>query len=164
MPLPAGETAPDFTLYDDERHRWTLSEHRGHPVVLLFFPGAFTSVCTTELNTVNNDLSRYTGGGARVVGLSTDSPDVLAEFKRVNDLRFPLLSDHDAEVAEAYGVRTTREEHRLGFSRVAKRAAFVVDPEGRIIHAELTAHPGLEPDYEALLEAVDGAVKGPLLQ
>jgi peroxiredoxin len=157
MPLAVGDPAPDFTLYDDERQPWTLSEHGGHPVVLLFFPGAFTSVCTTEMNAVNNDLARYTGGGAYVAGLSTDSPDALAEFKRVNDLDFPLLSDHDADVAEAYGVRFKKEEHRLGYSRVAKRAVFVVDGEGRIAHAEVMAHPGLEPDYAALLEAVDGA-------
>ncbi|HLT48172.1 MAG TPA: peroxiredoxin [Rubricoccaceae bacterium] len=156
MSLSVGDPAPDFTLYDDERRPWTLSDHRGHAVVLLFFPGAFTSVCTTEMNVVNNDLARYSGGGARVAGISTDSPDVLAEFKAVNDLRFPLLSDHDAEVAEAYGVRFTREEHRLGFSRVAKRAVFVVDGGGRIVHVEVLAHPGLEPDYDALLEAVDG--------
>jgi peroxiredoxin len=157
MPLHVGETAPDFTLYDDERRAWSLIAQRGHPVVLLFFPGAFTSVCTTELNTVNNDLARYTAGGARIVGLSTDSPDALAEFKKVNDFRFPLLSDHDAEVAEAYGVRFSEEEHRLGFSRIAKRAVFVVDGDGRVSHAELTAHPGVEPDYGALLDAVDEA-------
>jgi peroxiredoxin len=155
MPLSVGDPAPDFTLYDDERARWTLSEHRGHPVVLLFFPGAFTSVCTSEMNAVNDGLAGY--GGARVVGVSTDSPDVLAEFRQVNDLDFPLLSDHDAEVAEAFGVRFTREEHRLGFSRVAKRAVFVVDVGGRLAHVEVTAHPGLEPNYEALREAVEAA-------
>jgi peroxiredoxin len=157
MSLSVGDPAPDFSLYDDERRRWTLSEHRGHPVVLLFFPGAFTDVCSAEMNAVNGDLPRYADSGARVVGVSTDSPDALAEFRRVNDLRFSLLSDHDAEVAEAYGVRFTREEHRLGFSRVAKRAVFLVDPDGRVAHVEVTAHPGLEPDYEALLDAVEAA-------
>lgn len=156
MALTPGDHAPDFTLYDDARQPWTLSERRGRKVVLLFFPGAFTSVCSTEMNTVNNDLDRYDALGADVVGLSTDSPDALAEFKKVNDLRFPLLSDHDAEVAGSYGVRFTREEHRLGYSRVAKRAVFVVDGEGRIAYTELLAHPGLEPDYDALLDVIEG--------
>lgn len=157
MPLPVGNPAPDFTLYDDARERWSLSDHRGHPVALLFFPGAFSGVCTTEMNRVNRDLSRFTARGARVVGLSTDAPEVLAEFKRVEDLRFPLLSDHDAEVAEAYGVRFTAEEHLLGFTRVAKRAVFVVDGNGTVAYVEETEHPGLEPNYEELLGAVEEA-------
>lgn len=155
MPLQKGDPAPDFTLYDDARGPWSLSDQRGQKVVLLFFPGAFTSVCTTELNTVSNDLVRY--NGARIVGISTDAPAVLAEFRKLHDLRFPLLSDHDAEVAGAYGVRFRREEHNLGYSRMSKRAAFVVDEEGRIAHAEVTANPGLQPDFDALHAALEGA-------
>lgn len=154
MPLSAGYPAPDFTLYDDEQQPWTLSEHRGHPVVLLFFPGAFTGVCTAEMKAVNDDLMRYARRGTHVVGLSTDAPAVLAEFRKVNDLDFSLLSDHDADVAGAYGVRFTSEEHNLGYSRVAKRAVFVVDAEGRIAYTDVMAHPGLEPDYEAVLGAI----------
>ena len=81
MALSQGDSAPDFTLYDDATQPFTLSEADG-PVVLLFFPGAFTSVCTTELNTVGNDYERYTNTGAQVVGISTDSPFALAEFKK----------------------------------------------------------------------------------
>ena len=156
MPLSIGDSAPDFTLFDDERTPWTLSDHRGHAIVLLFFPGAFTSVCTTEMNAINNDLARYTGGGASIVGLSADAPAVLAEFKKVNDLNFPLLSDHEGEVSEAYRVQLSREEHLLGYSRVAKRAVFVVGADGTITHAEVTKHPGVEPDYDSILEAIDG--------
>ncbi len=152
MALQKGDPAPDFTLYDDARQPFTLSEHRGEKVVLLFFPGAFTSVCTTELNTVNNDIARY--DGARVVGLSTDAPPVLAEFKKAHYIGLPLLSDHDAEAAEAYGVRFSREEHNLGYSRMSKRAAFVVDEQGRIAYAEVTAHPGLQPDFDAIVAAL----------
>ena len=158
MPLAPDAIAPDFTLYDDARQPWTLSEqvNDGYRVVLLFFPGAFSDVCTSEMNTVNNSLARYSDARARVVGLSSDSPDVLAEFRRVHELHFSLLSDHDAAVAAAYGVRFSPEEHLLGFSRVAKRAVFVVGLDGRISYAEQLAHPGLEPDYEALLSALEG--------
>jgi peroxiredoxin len=155
MALSIGDSAPDFTLYDDRAHPWTLSAQRGKKVVLLFFPGAFTSVCTTELNTVNNDLSRYEGYGAEIVGISTDAPSALAEFSKVNDFRFPLLSDHDADVAGAYGARFSRDEHRLGYGRIAKRAVFVVDEEGRLIHAEVLQNPGNQPDFDALHDALN---------
>jgi peroxiredoxin len=155
MALSLGDPAPDFTLYDDERKPWTLSGRARPKAVLLFFPGAFTSMCTTEMNAVNLDLDRYERLGADVVGISTDSPDALAEFKKANDLQFRLLSDHDAEVADAYGVRFTREEHRLGYSRIAKRASFVVDGDDGVAHAEVLAHPGLQPDFDAILDALE---------
>lgn len=156
MALSAGDHAPDFTLYDDTLQPWTLSERGRRSAVLLFFPGAFTSVCTTEMNTISNDLGRYEHLGADVVGISTDSPDVLAEFKKANDLRFPFLSDHDADVAAAYGVRFRSEDHWLGYSRIAHRAVFVVGLDGRITHAERLAHPGLLPDFDAIIDALEG--------
>ncbi len=100
MALNTSDAAPDFTLFDEQMAPFTLAEARADgPVVLLFFPGAFTSVCTTELNTVGNDYARYTDTGATVVGISTDSPFALAEFKKVNGFPFRLLSDHDGEVS-----------------------------------------------------------------
>jgi peroxiredoxin len=157
MPLTKGDSAPDFTLYDHSGKPWhlavALAEGR---VVLLFFPGAFTSVCTTELNTVNNDLARFTEAGAKVVGISTDSPAVLAEYRRVNDLDYPLLSDHDADVAGAYGARYSREEHRLGFSRMAKRASFVIEPDGTIAYADVQASTRDLPNFDAIAAAVRG--------
>ncbi len=108
MPLTAGQLAPDFTLYTDARQPWTLSEHRGHPVLLLFLPGAFTSVCTTELDSDNSDLDRYAQVDARVVGISTDSPFALAEYRKAQQLEFSLLSDHEGVVSAAYGTNMTR--------------------------------------------------------
>ena len=78
MSVSVGDSAPDFTLFSDETEAWTLSEHRGKNVVLLFFPAAFTGTCTTELNTINNDLARFNDANAVVVGISTDTPFVLA--------------------------------------------------------------------------------------
>jgi peroxiredoxin len=157
MALQPGDRAPDFTLYTDEAKPWALADAlRDGPVVLFFFPGAFTSVCATELDTVNNDLASYTRAGARVVGISTDAPAALHEFRKVQRFQFPLLSDHDAEVAGAYGARFTKEEHRLGFSRIAKRATFVVGADGTVVYAHVLPSPAELPDFEAVLGALDG--------
>ncbi|GIV59697.1 redoxin domain-containing protein [Rhodocaloribacter litoris] len=150
MGLRKGDEAPNFTLYDDRRKPFELASLRGKKhVVLLFFPGAFTSVCTTELNMVNNDLEAF-GPDTQVVGISTDSPFVLAEFKKVHGLRFPLLSDHDAEVCAAYGAKYNRDFTPMQLDRIARRAAFVVDKKGRVQYAEVLENAGELPDLEAI--------------
>jgi len=154
MSLPTGDTAPDFTLYTDAMEPFTLSDHLGHPVVLLFFPGSFTSVCTTELNSVNNDRERY-GDDAQIVGISTDSPFVLSEFSEVNDFQFPLLSDHDASVSEAYGAKYDHDFTDMQLDRVSKRAAFVIDGEGTIQYAEVLDNAGKQPNFEAIQETLN---------
>lgn len=156
MALSAGDAAPDFTLYDDATEAFHLADEREDgPVVLLFFPGAFTSVCTTELNAVGNDYDRYTDLGAQVVGISTDSPFALAEFKSVNGFPFRLLSDHDGEVSAAYGAKYDGDFTDMGLSRISKRAAFVVDADGTLAYAEVLENAGEQPDFDAVLEALD---------
>ena len=150
MPLKTGDAAPDFTLPSTEKQAWTLSAHRGRPVLLLFFPGAFTSVCTTELNDVSNDFARYTEAGVDVVGISTDSVPVLMEFAKVNGFAFPLLSDHDADVALAYGAKYDRDFTDLKLDRIARRAAFLVDADGVVRYAEVLASAGDQPDFDAI--------------
>lgn len=151
-PLRIGDGAPDFELYSDQQEPWRLSDHRGRPVVLLFFPGAFTSVCTTELNRVTNDLDDF--GEAEVVGISTDSPFVLEEFRNVENIGFPLLSDHDATVSRRYGAKYDQNFTPMNLDRISKRAAFVVDEEGVIKHEEVLENAGNEPDYDAILDTV----------
>lgn len=151
LPVPVGSQAPDIDLFTHETERWRLSDQED-PVVLLFFPGAFTSVCTTELNTVSNALDAY--GDAAVVGLSTDSPFALAEFHSVNDLRFPLLSDHDATVSEAYGAKYDGNFTDMGLDRISKRAAFVIDADGVVQYAEVLDNAGKQPDFDAIQEAL----------
>lgn len=155
MPLETGQRAPDFTLYTSERKSWSLGE-QDQPVVLLFFPGAFTSVCTAEMCSVNDDLSRYHELGARVVGISTDSTDALRVFKEQQALDFPLLSDHDAEVAAAYDAKVDRSQHPMGLGRLAKRAAFVVDADGVIQYAEVLDTPLKNPDFDAIKSTLEG--------
>jgi peroxiredoxin len=151
--IQVGESAPDFALYDHDGEPWRLSDHRGRPVVLLFFPGAFTSVCTDELNTVNNHLSDF--DGAEVIGLSTDSPFVLDEFRSVHEIEFPLLSDHDAEVARLYEAKYDDNFTPMKLDRIAKRAAFVVDGEGVIRYREVLDNAGKQPDLDRIRTVVD---------
>lgn len=135
-------------LYSNEIEPFTLSEHRGEPVLLLFFPGAFTSVCTNELNQVNNEMPEFGDGEVQVVGISTDSPFVLDEFRRVNDLSFPLLSDHNAEVSAMYGAKYDGNFTDMNLDRISKRAAFVIDADGVVQYAEVLDNAGKMPDFD----------------
>jgi peroxiredoxin len=151
--VAVGEQAPDFELYTNEMEPWRLSDHRGQPVVLLFFPGAFTSVCTTELNTVNNELDDF--GDAAVAGISTDSPFVLEEFREVNDFQFPLLSDHEGEVSRLYGSKYDNDFTPMNLDRISKRSAFVIDADGVVQYAEVLDNAGNQPDFDAIKETLE---------
>lgn len=151
--ISVGDDAPDFELFTHEEDAWRLSDQRGAPVVLLFFPGAFTSVCTTELNTVNNHLKDY--GAATVVGISTDSPFALEEFHEAEALDFPLLSDHNAEVCRQYGAKYEAFTP-MELDRIAKRAAFVIDGEGVVQYSEVLDNAGKQPDLDQIQEVVAG--------
>lgn len=152
-PVAVGDPAPDFTLYTDDQNSWQLSNHRDQPTVLLFFPGAFTSVCTTELNRVNNDLDSFSG--THVVGISTDSPFVLSELRSAEQLEFPLLSDHEAIVCERYGAKYDHNFTEMELDRIAKRAAFVIDRQGIIQYAEVLDNAGRQPDFDAVKNALE---------
>ena len=150
MSIQTGRPAPDFELFDDQKKPFKLSDQRGHKVLLLFFPGAFTSVCTDELNAVNNEMSTYGEGDVQVVGISTDSPFVQAEFKKVNQLGFPLLSDHDGEVSASYGAKYDHDFTDMKLDRISKRSAFLIDEEGIVQYAEVLDNAGEMPDFDAV--------------
>ena len=152
MPVAKGQQAPEIELYTDAMELFRLSDHRGRKL-LLFFPGAFTSVCTDEMNAVNNELSEYTDADVQVVGVSTDSTSVLKEFKRVNQLGFPLLSDHDAEASEAYGAKYHHDTN-MGLDRIAKRAAFVIGTDGTFQYAEVLDNADNQPDFDAIKQVI----------
>lgn len=149
--MTTGDNAPDFLLYSDKNEPFKLSLQE-KPVVLLFFPGAFTSVCTTELNTVSNELEAY--GSAIVRGISTDSPFALKAFSEANGFRFDLLSDHDADVSASYGCKYDRDFTPMKLDRISKRSAFVVDRDGTIQYAEVMENAGEMPNLEAIKEVV----------
>ena len=104
MSIQIGSPAPDFTLYDSEKNKVSLSSFRGTPVVILFFPAAFTGVCTKELCSVRDNLAVYNSSKATVLGISVDSLFTLAKFKEEQQLNFPLLSDYNREASSAFDV------------------------------------------------------------
>lgn len=157
--ISVDDTAPDFTLYGHDMEAHTLSEALTEgPVLLLFFPGAFTSVCTNELNSVNNELEDFGGDAITVFGISTDSPFVLKEFSQVHKFQFPLLSDHDGDVAASYGAKYEHNFTSMELDRIAKRAAFVVRPDGRVAYAEVLENAGAMPDFKAVKQTIHGLI------
>ena len=148
-----GDKAPDFELVDQDRKPRRLSEFRGRKVVLAFFPGAFTSVCTKELCTFRDSLQRLKGLKAEVIGISVNDPFTLKGFAEVNNLNFPLLSDYNREVAGLYGGYHDDFVGLRGY-RAAKRAVYVIDSEGTIRYAWVSDNPAVEPNYEEIERAL----------
>ncbi|MEF8881921.1 MAG: redoxin domain-containing protein [Halapricum sp.] len=151
-----GDSAPDFTapLANGDVDSFTLSENLDDaPLVLAFFPGAFTGVCTHEMNAFQDDLADFEAAGATVYGISVDSPFALNAFRDELGLEFDLISDADKEVIEEYGIPMDFED--LGVHDVAKRSVFVVDGDGTVQYAWVSDDPGVEPDYDEVLAAVE---------
>ena len=154
-PLAAGTPAPDFTVLDTPGgENFTLSENRGQPVVLMFVPLAFTSTCTAEFCHVSEHWGQWGGLGARIVGISVDSPFVNQKWGEEMGAPFPILSDFNKDAAAAYGVLY---EEVLGLRGVAKRSVFVVDGEGRITYAWVSENPGVLPPFEEIVDAARAA-------
>ena len=153
MAIAIGQTAPNFSLFDSEKNKVTLSEMKGKNVVLLFFPLAFTGVCTKELCSVRDNIATYNDTNAQVLGISVDSLFVLDKFKQEQNLNFPLLSDFNKEAAKAFDV-LYEVFPAFEMQGVSKRASFVVDKEGVIKYAEICATPGDLPDFAAIQSAL----------
>jgi glutaredoxin-dependent peroxiredoxin len=153
MAVDVGSRAPDFTLTSHERQPVTLTALRGKPVVLAFFPAAFSSVCTKELCTFRDSLARLNRAGAQVLGISVDTPFALKAFHADQQLTFPLLSDFNKEVIRDYGVFN---ENMVGLKGLAKRAVFVLDQDGIVQYREVLEDARNEPDYDAVFAALPG--------
>src|SRR5712671_4793411 len=154
MSVDVGSTAPDFTLTNQERQPVKLSEQRGKPVVLAFFPAAFSSVCTKELCTFRDSLAKLGQAKAQVYGISVDTFFTLKAFQDHEKLTFPLLSDFNKQVIRDYGVFN---EDMIGLKGIAKRAVFVIDGDGLIRHKEVLEDARNEPDYEAVFSTLASA-------
>jgi len=148
MTLDVGDKAPEFSLYDTEKNLVKLEDLKGKSVVVLFFPMAYTSVCTAELCGVRDNMNMYDSLNAKVFGISVDSPFTLGQFKKDQNLQFSLLSDFNKEACRAYGA--IYEDFVLGMKGVAKRAAFVIDPQGNIKYSEVLENAGELPNFEAI--------------
>ena len=152
MSLQPGQPAPQFTLTSSEKQTVSLSDFKGKKIILHFFPFAFTSVCTTQLCTMRDNFGYYDGLNAVILGISVDSPFVLAKFKEEEHYQFDLLSDFNKEVSTAYGA--IYDVFAFGMKGVAKRAAFVIDEEQNIAYAEVLENAKDLPDFAAIAEAV----------
>jgi peroxiredoxin len=151
MSLDVGSKAPDFTLVNQDREPVTLSAQRGRPVVLAFFPAAFSSVCTKELCTFRDSMAALNRANAQVYGISVDTFFSLKAFQSAEGLTFPLLSDFNKDVIRDYGVFN---EDMIGLKGIAKRAVFVLDKDGVVRHREVLEDARNEPDYGKALAAV----------
>jgi peroxiredoxin len=151
MSLDVGSKAPDFTLMNQERQPVTLSGLKGQPVVLAFFPAAFSGTCQQEMCTLRDSMGQLSKANAQVLGISTDTFFALKAFQDQQQLGFPLLSDFNKEVIRDYGVFN---EDMIGLKGIAKRAVFVIDKDGVIRFREVLEDARNEPDYKAVLSSV----------
>jgi glutaredoxin-dependent peroxiredoxin len=153
MKIEVGQQAPEFALFDSDKNKITLSEQKGSNVLLLFFPQAFTGVCTTELCSIRDNIANYNNANAKVFGISVDSVFTLGKYKEDQKLNFPLLSDFNKEVATTYDC--IYQDWILDMKGVAKRSAFVIDKEGVIQYAEVLESAGDLPNFDAINAVLD---------
>jgi thioredoxin-dependent peroxiredoxin len=145
-----GAPAPDFTLKDGSGSEWRLSNNRGKVVVLLFYPGDETPICTRQMCSVRDRWEDYSATGAEVVGISTDSVESHQEFAKHHDLPLRLLSDSDQSVANLYGARS------LIPGKVA-RSVFVIDAKGNIRYRDVRPLGLFRPKDDEVLRAIRDA-------
>jgi peroxiredoxin len=154
MPLQAGDAAPDVTLPATDKTQVSLAGlWREQPLVLMFFPLAFTSTCTEELCTVRDDIGAYGGLGSRVVAVSVDSPYVLDRYKKEIAADYLFLSDFNREASTAFGV--LREAPvGPGLRNASDRATFVIGTDGRVKYAWHSTNPSLLPPFDEIKQAL----------
>ena len=154
MPIKVGEKEPLFTLRNSATEEVSLSDYKEKNLVVLFFPLAFTGVCTTELCEIRDSIAEYNNMNAEVMAISVDSPFTLAKFKEEQGYNFPLLSDFNKEVSRAYG--SLYEDFVLDMKGVSKRSVFVVDKEGTIKYVEVLENAADIPNFEAVKDVLAG--------
>ncbi|CAN5578754.1 peroxiredoxin [soil metagenome] len=150
--MKTGENAPDFTLKDDSGNNWKLSDQRGKMVVLLFYPGDNTPVCTNQLCSVRDNWEDYAKTGAEVIGISTDSAESHKGFAEKHDLPLMLLSDEKSEVIEKYDVKSWLPGR-------SARAVVVIDKDGIIRHHQVQSLSLFRPKDVEVLAAIRQAEK-----
>ena len=151
--LKVGDTAPQFTLVNTDKNQTSLNDFEGRNLLILFFPLAFTSVCTAELCETRDNMKKYESANVDVVAISVDSPFALDKFKSEQSLNFPLLSDFNKEVSRSYG--SLYDNFVFDMQGVSKRSAFLVDKNGIIRYAEVLENAGDVPNFAAIKEVID---------
>ncbi|MHB9288522.1 redoxin domain-containing protein [Halobacteriales archaeon Cl-PHB] len=156
--VSTGDRAPDIqaSIMTDEVEEFALQDYLGHgPVVLAFFPGAFTPPCSNEMVALQKRYGDFEAAGATLLGVSADSPFSQQAFREEHGIEFEMVSDMDGDAIEAYDLEI--DVPAIGLHDVANRAVYVLDAEGTVTYAWEADEPGNEPDYEELLAAVEDA-------
>jgi peroxiredoxin len=151
MAADVGSKAPDFTLMNQDRQPVTLGQQHGKPVVLAFFPAAFSSVCEKELCTFRDSMTELNRMHAQVFGISVDTFFALKAFQDQQHLTFPLLSVFNKLAIRDYGVFN---EDMIGLKGIAKRAVFVIDKDGVVRYREVLEDARNEPNYQKILDSL----------
>ncbi len=146
--IQSGQPAPDFSLYDSDKQKISLSDYKGKNVLLLFFPQAFTGTCTKELCSTRDNIALYNQANAQVFAISVDSVFTLAKYKEEQQLNFPLLSDFNKTVSTAYD--SLYNDFVFDMHGVSKRSAFVIDKQGIVRYAEVLENASDLPDFDAI--------------
>ena len=144
------DEAPDFQLSDQNLVMRSLKDFRGRKIVLAFFPGAFTDVCTREMCAFRDSMQSMMKFGAQVVGISVNDPFTNKAFADTNKLPFLILSDYTRETIKKYGVFHENFAGLKGYT-VAKRSVFILDQDGRLRYKWISEDPGKEPDYREII-------------
>jgi len=156
--VSTGDSAPDIsaTVANGEVESFELSDHFGDgPVVLAFFPGAFTPPCSNEMVALQEHLADFEAAGATLLGVSADSAFSQNAFREEHGIEFDLVSDMSREAIQAYGLEIDIDD--LGLHGIANRAVFVLDDDGDVTYSWVADDPTNEPDYEELLDAAESA-------
>ena len=153
MAITVGQPAPDFTLHETPQQQRSLSDYRGKNVVLAFFPGAFTGVCTTEMCALRDRIDQFSALNAEIIGITVDPPFAQAAWKSANNVNYTFLSDYNREVVNAYDVALPGLAGMQGYV-AAKRAVTIVDGQGIVRYHWVADSPANEPDYAAVQDAV----------
>lgn len=153
MAITVGQAAPDFTLHETPQQQRSLSDYRGKKVVIAFFPGAFTGVCTTEMCALRDRIDQFSDMNAEIIGITVDPPFAQAAWKAANEVHYTFLSDYNREVVNAYDVALPGLAGMQGYV-AAKRAVTIVDAEGIVRYHWVADSPGVEPNYADIRDAV----------
>jgi peroxiredoxin len=148
MSTTIGQAAPNFTLFNTEKKEISLTDYKGKNLVILFFPLAFTGVCTAELCSIRDNYNTYTALNAEVIGISVDSLFALEQFKIAQNYHFDLLSDFNKTASKDYD--TMYDTFAFGMLGVSKRSAFVVDKNGILQYKEVLEDAGKQPNFDAI--------------
>ena len=144
------------TVGTSDHEPFDLSDHVGDgPIVLAFFPGAFTPPCSNEMVALQNHLADFEAAGATLLGVSADSPFSQGAFREEHGIEFDLVSDMNGEAIRAYDLEMDIED--LGLHDIANRAVFVIDDDGTVSYSWVADDPTTEPDYDDVLAAVEAA-------